>query len=347
MMRAVGLLRSLLLVLLSLTVGEWGCDECHPELHPPDASTALGLSGEAGMNPGLSGEAGMILARSNSPLPLEKAWAEVRIAPDRVEVDGVPVVSIKGWEAVYDGAQATAWDYHIRPLWEPIAKRSKAFEAADGRSCCEIGWAVATIVVHRDVLFSLLTRVLGTVGQSRLISYQLPIDGEGDGPERAIRLCMVRFDSGSSRCWGDYWESLGFVRRPFRSSFVGVPDGGLPPPPLNLMVILRTEGFSLHSSSGQLPGLEDDEGQLTVPLLEPRPASCEGGPVLPPTCAYDYAALAHMARRIKARHPEEMVVLISAESRLTWQHLAQAIDALRGTEQAPLFPLIVVTSGVD
>jgi len=49
---------------------------------------------------------------------------------------------------------------------------------------------------------------------------------------------------------------------------------------------------------------------------------------------------------IKQEYPEERQIIISGENRIDYQVLIDAMDATRGTDESPLFPEVVLSSGV-
>jgi len=293
-------------------------------------------------------------ALATSTRPLVESHARVAIQPDRVLVDGQQVVAVEDGDVVYEGTPGTTWVHNVRPIWEHIDARSRVFAASEEANGRGLTWGVVTVTVHPDTPYSLLTRVLSTVGQSRLISYQFPVDGADQGG-RGIRLCQVRFDSGASRCWGDYRVTLGFLPRTRGSDLDPPQEGGEEgPPSLNLMLIIRPDGFHLSSPSGLGLPPDPDAHVVRVPLRDPLPASCPNAApsdpspgVVPPTCAFDFDGLVREAREIKALHPAELSIVIAAVDAATWQHLASAIDAVHGEEGALLFPVIAITSGVE
>ena len=79
-------------------------------------------------------------------------------------------------------------------------------------------------------------------------------------------------------------------------------------PELKVAVHIREDGFAASTGAG------DD---LEIPLREGQ---------------YDYGALNDWAHRLKAVHPKEWTVTISAENAVQLQVLVEAMDSLRGTD---------------
>ncbi len=79
-------------------------------------------------------------------------------------------------------------------------------------------------------------------------------------------------------------------------------------PDLKVAVHIREDGFAASTGGG------DD---LEIPLRDG---------------AYDYGALNGWASRLKAVHPNEWTVTISAENAVELQVLVDAMDSLRGTD---------------
>lgn len=137
---------------------------------------------------------------------------------------------------------------------------------------------------------------------------------------------------------------------------------------LNLMLVITDEGFRLAAQGGTLPdgctasteaGAAQDAP--TVPL-NPNHQSCtdsSGYPssrqrqersqlrLGPPTCAYNFARLRECIERIKADHPSERQIIISAESRIDYDVLVGAMDACRGDAEErdeQFFPDVVLST---
>lgn len=136
---------------------------------------------------------------------------------------------------------------------------------------------------------------------------------------------------------------------------------------LNLMLVITDQGFRLAASGGVLPegcassaeaGAASDAP--TVPLNSnaqtctdnrgyPSPRERQERRALrlgPPACAYNFERLHECIVRIKDEYPDERQIIISAENRIDYEVLVHAMDATRGTEEAPLFPEVVLSGGV-
>lgn len=135
---------------------------------------------------------------------------------------------------------------------------------------------------------------------------------------------------------------------------------------LNLMLLITDEGFRLAASGGVLPegcASSNEPGATSGPTvpLNPNAESCtdaKGYPsgsqrrdrqqlrLGPPACAYNFQRLHECIVRIKEEYPEERQIIISGENRIDYDILIQAMDSTRGEEDSPLFPDVVLSSGV-
>lgn len=91
--------------------------------------------------------------------------------------------------------------------------------------------------------------------------------------------------------------------------FSGLPAGATSPPqvrPLDLKVVIGRDGFEARSDAAEAQRI---------------PLAGDG---------HDFAALAKLARDLKASYPEEARVTISAEGDIPMRVLVQTIDVLRG-----------------
>ncbi len=297
------------------------------------------------------------LARARSTHPLVEAHIELEIGRRGVSVDGRQVVEIADGGVVYEGEPETTWVYNIRPIWEPMNQRSKTLVAAEGDRGCGGPWGIGTIVAHKDTSYDLLTRILDTIGQSRIASLQMVVESP-DRERRGLRLCMVRFDSGCAQCWRDHWARIGGReeaprRRRLGSLLDGTPDAGSEPLFLNLMLSLGSNVIQLSSSQGILPGPEGDVGSIRIPHVSNGGGTCldEDSPEEPCSevaqgCRSDISALHRHITEIKARHPAEFTIIVTACPEATWRELVEVIESVQGTPAEPLFPLITLTRGL-
>lgn len=136
-------------------------------------------------------------------------------------------------------------------------------------------------------------------------------------------------------------------------------------PQLSLMVVITDEGFRVaNSGEGTLPsscGAPSETGStLFIPLAE-NGESCtdnRGYPsgaerrerqalrLGPPSCAYDFNRLQECMLDIKSDHPDQSQIVISGEANIDYDVLIHAMDATRGSEDAPLFPNVSLAAGV-
>ncbi len=132
---------------------------------------------------------------------------------------------------------------------------------------------------------------------------------------------------------------------------------------LNLMLIITDEGFRLAASGGVLPegcASSTEPGASSGPTvpLNPGADSCidarersnrEQLRLGPPTCAYNFDRLYDCIVRIKEEYPEERQIIISGENTIDYEVLIHSMDATRetrGENPTPLFPDVVLSSGV-
>ncbi len=103
---------------------------------------------------------------------------------------------------------------------------------------------------------------------------------------------------------------------------------------LDLKVHLSGEGIIMAGSRGKLaPGC-----QQTAPgRVFAVPRTGDG---------YDFEALAACAATVHAAFPAERRVTLSADPEVWYENVTQAMDALRGTEDAPLFPEVLLSAGI-
>lgn len=82
---------------------------------------------------------------------------------------------------------------------------------------------------------------------------------------------------------------------------------------LDFRVHIRSDGFSTHAGAGALSTGEE----VGIPLVAGD---------------HDYAALEVQARALKLAHPEQTVVIITAEGDVPLSTLVATMDALRGSD---------------
>jgi len=242
-----------------------------------------------------------------------------------------------------------------------------------------------TVIPHPLTSFRTVAEVLYTAGQAEYLSSQFIVAGAG-GERRAIRGCSSRIASRTGSrmsetvtCWAQpgiastiVLEGPSVLESQAIRDLVGSPDadaavgdGGPAPsrePPLQrflyLMLFVTDEGFRISASGGVLPAPPGDpqaqdepsiplrsgwEGSCTVPNQTERDRFRLG----PPACAYDFDAMYRYVQAIKEEYPEERLIIVSAENRIHWQVIVSALDAVRGTEEAPLFPDFIFTTGIS
>jgi biopolymer transport protein ExbD len=111
------------------------------------------------------------------------------------------------------------------------------------------------------------------------------------------------------------------------------------PPPdeiqLNLTIAITDQGFRIAASGGVLPGIDQGADGATA------------GPTIPMKDGkYNYEALNRKLQEIKKVYPEETQVIISAEPQIKYEILIKVMDASRTYEGKPLFPDVILSSGI-
>lgn len=114
----------------------------------------------------------------------------------------------------------------------------------------------------------------------------------------------------------------------------GGPNCPRVPPALDLSVTIVDSGILVGADGGFLaPGCE--EVSRSVLTTVPRN---QGG--------HDYEALRACAERVHAAHPHEQSVIITADPEVAYEDVIATMDAMRGTDEAPLFPRVRLAAGV-
>jgi len=107
-------------------------------------------------------------------------------------------------------------------------------------------------------------------------------------------------------------------------------------PPFRLSVTLVEQGIIVSGPANKYaPGCEQAGGGnvITVPMGNGN-------------SGYDWAALTACAERIKRANPSGDEVRIGANNQVQYEDFVGAVDALRGTEETPLFTNVVIVAGV-
>jgi biopolymer transport protein TolR len=103
---------------------------------------------------------------------------------------------------------------------------------------------------------------------------------------------------------------------------------------LDLSVTLASSGISVAGRGGRLaPGCEELTSGPGVTIAA-RP---EG---------YDFSALRACAARVHAAYPEEDSVILTADPHVPYADVIAAMDALRGSAGAELFPRVRLSAGL-
>lgn len=109
--------------------------------------------------------------------------------------------------------------------------------------------------------------------------------------------------------------------------------GGAPPEGLTLSVTIADRGIIVASREGRFASGCERTG--AEPLTITRAPS-----------GYDFAALQRCLERVHARHPGEDTVIVTADPRVPYEDLISAMDAARGSAEAPLFPRVLLSAGI-
>ena len=103
---------------------------------------------------------------------------------------------------------------------------------------------------------------------------------------------------------------------------------------LNLGVTVVENGIIVAGSGGKLaPGCETTQrGRvITVPARAPG--------------EYDWAALTTCLSRVHQRFPDETQVILSADPNIEYEHIIDAMDAVRANGTEALFPDVLLSAG--
>lgn len=125
--------------------------------------------------------------------------------------------------------------------------------------------------------------------------------------------------------------------------------GANPEQTLNLSVTVAEEGIIVAGSGGKLaPGCETTgSGRvITVPQKMGPVLTDYGEPTGEQSMQYDWAGLTDCVARVKQEYPEERQVTISADPLVEYEHLIEAMDALRSKGTEELFPEVLLSGGV-
>lgn len=114
----------------------------------------------------------------------------------------------------------------------------------------------------------------------------------------------------------------------------GGPDCPRTPPALDLSVSITGRGIVVAGQRGWLaPGCGDTSPSAVVTV----PRTGRG---------HDYDALRACAERVHAAYPHERSVILTADPEVAYEDVIAAMDAMRGSEEAPLFSRVRLSAGV-
>ncbi|MEZ4288921.1 MAG: biopolymer transporter ExbD [Polyangiales bacterium] len=106
-------------------------------------------------------------------------------------------------------------------------------------------------------------------------------------------------------------------------------------PALNLNVTITNEGELVTAAGGKLaPGCATTAPGRVVTV----PLRADG--------KHDWVALQQCVERIKSEYEDEERVTLSADPQVEYEHVISAMDAVRGTDDKPLFPEVLLSAGV-
>lgn len=104
---------------------------------------------------------------------------------------------------------------------------------------------------------------------------------------------------------------------------------------LNLNVTVTQAGVIVSGSGGKLArGCATTAAGKVITV----PASINGQP--------DWAGLTNCVTRVKQQFEDETRVTLSADPEVPYEHLIAAMDAVRGTDEEPLFPDVLLSAGI-
>ncbi|HUT78010.1 MAG TPA: hypothetical protein VM285_10005, partial [Polyangia bacterium] len=100
---------------------------------------------------------------------------------------------------------------------------------------------------------------------------------------------------------------------------------------LGLTLVITNQGFHLKVNPAFRMGWMAQGGGPDIPAVD-------GG--------FDYRALTERLAELKREHRNETLLRLSAEDDIRLDVLIGAMDAARGTAEAPLFPDVVLSRGL-
>lgn len=106
-------------------------------------------------------------------------------------------------------------------------------------------------------------------------------------------------------------------------------------PTLDLKVHITSEGIVVAGTHGKLaPGCRETAGGRVFAV----PAGADGG--------YDFDALSACAASVHAAFPHEERVTLSADPAIHYEHVINAMDAMRAHDGQTLFPDVLLSAGI-
>ncbi|AKF03332.1 ExbD/TolR family protein [Sandaracinus amylolyticus] len=104
---------------------------------------------------------------------------------------------------------------------------------------------------------------------------------------------------------------------------------------LNLSVTIAENGIIVSGSGGKLaPGCTQMQSGRVITV----PRGGDG--------TYNWRALTECVARVHSQFPDENQVILSADPSIEYEHIIQAMDAVRAQGTDPLFPNVMLSAGV-
>ena len=106
-------------------------------------------------------------------------------------------------------------------------------------------------------------------------------------------------------------------------------------PSLNLNITITRQGTIVSASGGKLaPGCTTTAPGKVITV--PKKA----------TGQHDWAELTQCVTRIKKEYEDEERLTLSADPEVEYEHIINAMDAVRGDDKTPLFPEVLLSAGL-
>ncbi len=306
-----------------------GCDDCRGR---PDTAENVLVPVEI-VDSGLPEK--VHLVESSSVTPYVPTHPELVIGEQAIWLDGEQIVDVVKGAVPISTVRGGKSGYHITPVHDALRRLREQPENEE---------MVLTIAPSARTRYRLFSQVVYTAGQAAIMAYQFPVR-DAEGGKHAIVIALPGHPSAPPRR-DPAKQILGHLGSPMPA------DAG--ENPLDLMVVVTTEGFRLAALAVVIPGSSEDGSAPNIPLPEGWRETCpadaleerDGLDLAPPACAYDFDALRRQLVTLKSQFPDERDMILSADDSVDWEVIVRTLDATRGSSDAELFPDVVLATGV-